>query len=108
MKPPREEAVRNFEGMDVSLADTAANYDRAVVDVGSNHEKVGAWRTRRGWSRGFDVIDSSVQLIKLWEAENELRACLISGTDAYHNCEGFPFQTTGYGFGGYGSQVYGD
>jgi hypothetical protein len=104
----RAEGATNFSGMDSSLAETAPAFDRAVLDVGSNHEKAGGWRTRRGFTRGFAQVGGAVTLVKCWEAENETTACLIAATDGYYSADPFPTLTTGYGTGGYGSQVYGD
>lgn len=108
MRPPRQQGAADFQGMDVAIADTAQAFERAVLDVGGNHEKAGAWRTRRGFTRGFDQVAGSVQLVVCWEAENETTACLIATDEGYYSAEPFPTLTTGYGTGGYGSQVYGD
>ncbi|UCC73904.1 MAG: hypothetical protein JSV86_04910 [Gemmatimonadota bacterium] len=108
MKPPREQGATDFTGMDVSMADTAPVFEKAVEDTGGNHQKAGAWRTRRGFSRGFEQIPSRVNLVVCWEAENEQTVCVISGGDGYYTADPFPVLQVGYGTGGYGSQPYGD
>ena len=109
MPAAKRQGARDFQGMDVSIADTAPAYDKQVLDVSGNHERQGAWETRRGFvSTGWDNLGLPVNAVVCWQAIDGTTRCIWSSGQAYYQGVGSPFPAGGYGTGGYGGPtVYG-
>jgi hypothetical protein len=104
---PRKQGAGEFSGMDLSLSATAPEPSTSLLDQGGNHEVHGRWRTRRGFLRAYDSVESKINGVATWVAANGLTACLISSQVGYYGCSSAPYPAGGYGVGGYGTQSYG-